>query len=74
MCFPVSRKVILEYSGTPIERPPRHEANLSGKAIGQCKYKQKYIDFYPRGESTPLERSHFQYKRGGLTRGVPLLS
>ena len=44
----------------------------SRKATSQCKSKPKCIDFWPWQVATPLVRLLFGYKRGGLTRGVPL--
>ena len=62
----------LGYSGTPFERSPWPEAKPSVKAKWQCQSKHECIDFSPWQEATPLERPHFQHKRGGLTRGTLL--
>ena len=53
-----------DYSGTPFERPPWREANPSGKATGQCKFKHKCIDFYPWREANLSWKATFLVQKG----------
>ena len=64
------KSTLMDYNGTPFERPPRQEATPSGKATLQCKSKHKLNWFLPltKGHSswkaTLLVQKGWPHKRG----------
>ena len=62
------------YSGTPFERPSVRDTNPSRKAIWRWKCMHIFFSFTLDKSTTPLERPHILWIRGGLSRGAALYS